>query len=67
MWPNTRGGLCGSDLIRGIVFDGNGLIQGVQGQIQDFKLGGGAHLKKLHRAEGGAKFFGVFRVKVGVA
>jgi hypothetical protein len=29
---------------------------------QDFKLGG-AHLKKLRRAEGGAKIFGVFRVK----
>jgi hypothetical protein len=27
----------------------------VQGRIQDFKLGG-AHLKKLGRAEGGAKF-----------
>ena len=25
--------------------------------------GGGAHLKKLRRAEGGANFFGVFRVK----
>ena len=25
--------------------------------------GGGAHLKKLRRAVGGAKFFGVFRVK----
>jgi hypothetical protein len=24
---------------------------------------GGAHFKKLHRAEGGAKFFWVFRVK----
>ena len=34
----------------------------VQGRIQDFKLGEG-HLKKLHRAEGGAKIFGVFRVK----
>ena len=34
----------------------------VQGQIQDFKLGG-VHLKKLHRAEEGAKNFGVFRVK----
>jgi hypothetical protein len=34
----------------------------MQGQIQDFKLGG-AHLKKLHRAVGGAKIFGVFRVK----
>ena len=33
-----------------------------QGRIQDFKLGGG-HLKKLRRAEGGAKIFGVFRVK----
>ena len=32
------------------------------GAIQDFKLGG-AHLKKLRRAEGGAKIFGVFRVK----
>jgi hypothetical protein len=28
-----------------------------QGRIQDFKLGGGAHLKKLRRAEGGAKMF----------
>ena len=35
----------------------------IQGRIQDFKLGGGAHLKKLHRAEGGANIFGVFRVK----
>ena len=34
----------------------------IQGRIQDFKLGG-AHLKKLQRAEGGAKMFGVFRVK----
>ena len=33
-----------------------------QGRIQDFKLGG-THLKKLRRAEGGAKIFGVFRVK----
>ena len=33
-----------------------------QGRIQDLKLGG-AHLKKLRRAEGGAKIFGVFRVK----
>ena len=33
-----------------------------QGRIQDFKLGG-VHLKKLHRAEGGAKHFGLFRVK----
>ena len=35
----------------------------IQGRIQDFKLGGGAHLKKLRRAEGGAEIFGVFRVK----
>ena len=37
-----------------------------QGRIQDFKLGGGgggAHIKKLRRAEGDAKIFGVFRVK----
>ena len=34
----------------------------MQGRIQDFKLGG-AHLKELRRAEGGAKFFWVFRVK----
>ena len=34
----------------------------VQGRIQDFKLGG-AHLKKLRRAEGCANIFGVFRVK----
>ena len=34
----------------------------MQGRIQDFKLGG-EHLKKLHRAEGGAKIFGIFRVK----
>ena len=33
-----------------------------QGRIQDLKLGG-AHLKKLRRTEGGAKIFGVFRVK----
>ena len=39
-----------------------------QGRIQYFKLGGGGgggggHLKKLRRAEGGAKIVGVFRVK----
>ena len=36
-----------------------------QGRIQDFKLGGGGggHFKKLHRADGGAKILGVFRVK----
>jgi hypothetical protein len=36
----------------------------IQGRIQDFKLRGGAYLKKLRRAEGGAKMFGVFRVKI---
>ena len=37
----------------------------VQGRIQDFKSGGGGgvHLKKLRRAEEGAKILGVFRVK----
>jgi hypothetical protein len=35
----------------------------MQGRIQDFKLGGGVHLKKLRRAEGSAKIFGVFNVK----
>ena len=36
----------------------------IAGAIQDFKLGGGgAHLKKLRRAEGGAEIVGVFRVK----
>ena len=34
----------------------------LQGRIQDFKLGG-VHLKKLRRAEGGTKYFWVFRVK----
>ena len=29
----------------------------------EFQVRGGAHLKKLRRAEGGAKIFGVFRVK----
>jgi hypothetical protein len=36
----------------------------VQGWIQDFKLGG-VHLKKLRRAEGGGKMFGVFRMGGG--
>ena len=35
----------------------------IQGRIQDFKLGG-AHLKKLRRAEGGAKFLGYFMWKI---
>ena len=39
------------------------ILCSIQGRIQDFKLGGGAQLKKLRRVEGGAKIFGVFRVK----
>ena len=35
----------------------------VAGADPGFQVRGGAHLKKLRRAEGGAKFFGVFRVK----
>ena len=35
----------------------------LQGRIQDFKLGGGRHLNKLRRVEGGAKIVEVFRVK----
>ena len=35
----------------------------IQGRIQHFKLGGGAHLKYLRRAEEGAKIVEVFRVK----
>jgi hypothetical protein len=38
------------------------LLQQTQGRIQNFKLGG-AQLKNLHRTEGGAESFGVFRVK----
>ena len=39
-------------------------VKDSQGWIQDFKVGGGgAHLKKMRRAEVGAKIFGVFRVK----
>ena len=38
----------------------------IQGRIQDFKLGGGAHLKKLRRAEGGAKFLGYFMWKITI-
>ena len=38
------------------------VLVGHEGRIQDFKLEG-AHLKKLHRAEGGAKIVGVIRVK----
>jgi hypothetical protein len=49
-----------------VSFIGRGIVNDCsvtdQGRIQDFKLGG-AHLKKLRRAEGGAKFFWVFRVK----
>ena len=35
----------------------------IPGADPGFQVGGGAHLKKLRRAEGGANIFGVFRVK----
>jgi hypothetical protein len=36
----------------------------MSGAAPGFQVGGrGWHLKKLHRAEGGAKIFGVYRVK----
>ena len=39
------------------------LKQKITGADPGFQVRGGAHLKKLRRAEGGAKIFGVFRVK----
>ena len=44
-------------------------IEQNQGRIQDFKLGGGgggAHLKKLRRAEGGTKLLGYFVWKITI-
>ena len=35
----------------------------LSGADPGFQVRGGAHLKKLRRAEGGVKMFGVFRVK----
>jgi hypothetical protein len=35
----------------------------IPGADPGFQVRGGAHLKKLRRAEGGAKIVGVFRVK----
>ena len=35
----------------------------ISGADPRFQVRGGVHLKKMHRAEGGAKIFGVFRVK----
>ena len=35
----------------------------ISGADPGFQVRGGAHLKKLRRAEGGAKNFGVFRAK----
>ena len=46
--------LCQTEYIFAVIY--------MQGRIQDFKLGG-THLKELRRAEGGTKFFWVFRVK----
>ena len=37
-----------------------------QGRIQDFKLGGGAHLKKLRRAKKARKFLGYFVWKITI-
>ena len=38
-------------------------LSGTPGADPGFQVRGGAHLKKLRRAEGGAKIFEVFRVK----
>jgi hypothetical protein len=38
-------------------------IRALSGADPGFQVRGGAHLKKLGRAEGGANIFGVFRVK----
>ena len=35
----------------------------MSGADPGYQVRGGAHLKKLRRAEGGANIFGVFRVK----
>ena len=35
----------------------------LSGADPGFQVRGGAHLKKMRRAEGGANIFGVFRVK----
>jgi hypothetical protein len=53
MFMNYRGGSRGGTNLDIVI---------VKGRIQDFKLGE-AHLKKLRRAEGGAKNVGVFRAK----
>ena len=39
----------------------HGLLSGAD---PGFQVRGGAHLKKLRRAEGGTNIFGVFRVKI---
>jgi hypothetical protein len=39
------------------------VVRCTPGADPGFQVRGGAHLKKLCRAEGGAKIFGVFRVK----
>ena len=66
-WLNTKKKVYGDRFVKGtIMLTRFGQVinkmRYLQGRIQDFKLGG-AHLKKLRRAEGGAKNFGVFRVK----
>jgi hypothetical protein len=48
----------------GLLFKINEYIGSISGGEPGFQGGGGgAHLKKLRRAERGAKMFGVFRVK----
>ena len=39
------------------------IVEPHSGADPGFQVRGGGHLKKLRRAEGGAKMFGVFRVK----
>jgi hypothetical protein len=41
----------------------DGSTGAISGADPGFQVRGGAHLKKLRQAEGGAKMFGVFRVK----
>jgi hypothetical protein len=45
-----------SGLIRIMVFVGSGLIRGKPGEDPGFQVGGGAHLKKLCRVEGGISY-----------
>jgi hypothetical protein len=53
--------LLGSSITTRIIYEGMCVVVYMSGA--DPGLGGGAHLKKLRRTEGGAKTFGVFRVR----